>query len=107
MGRDEQVKRNEFYVRRNTQIQPLLKRIDLVMQERSEVTLHGLGAAVTKTVDIANIVVSRSLGRYTTSVTTSTVPLIDDYSPLSDVILHPLFLCILIFVMMVTNALLV
>ena len=45
-------------------------------------TIHGLGVAVNKAVDIANKVLQAHSGSVHVSVNTSSVVLVDDYEPL-------------------------
>lgn len=48
----------------------------------SPLTIHGLGAAISKAVDISNSLVQMHSGTLVASVVTSTIPLVDDYEPL-------------------------
>lgn len=52
----------------------------------AEVIIHGLGAAINLAVDLALSIVKRSLGDLVASPTTSTEPLIDDFEPISPVL---------------------
>lgn len=45
-------------------------------------TIHGLGVAIKKAVDIANFVARAHVGSLSISVRTSSIPLVDDYEPL-------------------------
>lgn len=52
------------------------------LHSTSPVTIHGLGVAIGKVVDIANEVANAHIGSMRVSVNTSSVPLVDDYEPL-------------------------
>lgn len=54
----------------------------LSLYRSAPVTIHGLGAAVNKAVDIANKVLQTHSGSVQVSVNTSSVVLVDDYEPL-------------------------
>lgn len=54
-------------------------------KSENEVIIHGLGAAINRTVKLSLFIVRKSLGALYLSVNTSTVTLIDDYIPLKDV----------------------
>lgn len=45
-------------------------------------TIHGLGVAIKKAVDVANFVAQAHAGSLSISVRTSSIPLVDDYEPL-------------------------
>eukprot|EP01127_Copromyxa_protea_P017334 TRINITY_DN5265_c0_g1_i1.p1 TRINITY_DN5265_c0_g1~~TRINITY_DN5265_c0_g1_i1.p1 ORF type:complete len:136 (-),score=24.46 TRINITY_DN5265_c0_g1_i1:23-430(-) len=81
-----EVAKNDFYVSRDTQNVVVLKKAKKLLDngEFSEVTIHGLGAAIYKAINIAQLLVSDSLGSLKMSPTTSTETLIDDYEPLCD-----------------------
>lgn len=49
----------------------------------SPVTIHGLGAAISKAVDIANAVCAAHQSTLELSVTTSTIPVADDFEPVN------------------------
>lgn len=80
------VQKNEFFVSRGTKKVVVLKKATKLLDgEFDEVIIHGMGAAIYKAIDIAQDLVSKSLGELVMSPTTSTETLIDDYEPIVDV----------------------
>eukprot|EP00742_Colponemidia_sp_Colp-10_P011583 GILJ01012895.1.p1 GENE.GILJ01012895.1~~GILJ01012895.1.p1 ORF type:complete len:137 (+),score=14.93 GILJ01012895.1:43-411(+) len=74
---------NEIYITRQKNLIVYFNRAqELFDSGESEVVIHGLGAAIEPAIRLANLIKQRSLGKYTLSVNTNTVPLIDDYEPL-------------------------
>jgi len=61
----------------------LIESVVLSFYSTSPVTIHGLGVAINKVVDIANRVLQTHIGSVQVSVHTSSVPLVDDYEPLA------------------------
>lgn len=69
--------------RSTTKIKPKLTQLLFHRSHRtSTVTLHGLGVAVRKVVDVANYVRQQHVGSLLMAANTSSIPVVDDYEPL-------------------------
>eukprot|EP01104_Vermistella_antarctica_P021583 TRINITY_DN9865_c0_g1_i1.p1 TRINITY_DN9865_c0_g1~~TRINITY_DN9865_c0_g1_i1.p1 ORF type:complete len:149 (+),score=23.27 TRINITY_DN9865_c0_g1_i1:198-644(+) len=76
--------KGDIYVSRSSSQAALYKRACKLLNEcdlTKGITLHGLGAAIQCTVDLALTMQRRHYGQLCVRTTTSTVPLIDDLTP--------------------------
>jgi hypothetical protein len=73
----------DVYVTRSTRFGALMSRVQSLLRRGSEAHLHGMGAALTRCADVAMAVQrAAGAGAVTISVTTGTIYVIDDFTPL-------------------------
>ncbi|XP_054271420.1 ribonuclease P protein subunit p20 [Macrosteles quadrilineatus] len=76
---------NDIYVTSKSNFQGQLSQCDKLFQEGEEaIFLHGIGAAIPRTINLALQLNERYPGAYEVNVETSTVTLVDDLEPLDD-----------------------
>uniref|UniRef100_A0A0N5AQU6 Ribonuclease P protein subunit p20 n=1 Tax=Syphacia muris TaxID=451379 RepID=A0A0N5AQU6_9BILA len=77
--------RNDVYITRNTSLESQKRRIQKMLDEKyDDVVLHGLGAAVSRTINLALQLQRRMADSVKLDVRTSTVKVTDDLFPLYD-----------------------
>eukprot|EP01095_Lingulamoeba_sp_RSL-Kostka_P014660 TRINITY_DN6496_c0_g1_i1.p1 TRINITY_DN6496_c0_g1~~TRINITY_DN6496_c0_g1_i1.p1 ORF type:complete len:133 (+),score=27.84 TRINITY_DN6496_c0_g1_i1:42-440(+) len=74
----------DIFVSSDSPVPAILKRISkLIFKEgHKEITLHGLGSTITKTIEISQLFLEDNIGTIKIGANTSTVTLIDDFIPL-------------------------
>ncbi|XP_015768979.1 PREDICTED: ribonuclease P protein subunit p20-like [Acropora digitifera] len=77
--------RNDIYVNRKTDFAVQLERCQKALDSSDqEVTIHGLGAAMNRAINLALQLEHKRQGTVELSATTSSVKLVDDYDPEDD-----------------------
>lgn len=64
---------------------------NVIANTKDPVILHAMGAAITRCCNIALAVQDDYMGRINISVNTDTVPVVDDFEPLSEVCFQLIF----------------
>lgn len=77
-------RKNDVYVSRRTNFKQQLERCVKLLNNGSEVYIHGLGAAINRAVNLALELKNSSVGNVETETHTSTVELVDDLEPETD-----------------------
>ncbi|XP_073245505.1 ribonuclease P protein subunit p20-like [Porites lutea] len=78
-------RRTDIYVNRKTDFAAQLERCQKSLDSsEQEVTIHGLGAAINRAINLALQLEHRGQGTVEVSATTSSVKLIDDFEPEDD-----------------------
>jgi ribonuclease P/MRP protein subunit RPP20 len=77
-------RKNDVYVSRRTNFKQQLERCEKLLNNGSEVYIHGLGAAINRAVNLALELKNSSVGNVETETHTSTVELVDDLEPETD-----------------------
>ncbi|XP_022782033.1 ribonuclease P protein subunit p20-like isoform X1 [Stylophora pistillata] len=81
----EQKRRNDIYVNRKTDFAGQLERCQKILDSsEQEVTIHGLGSAINRAINLALQLEQRGQGTVELSTTTSSVKLVDDFEPECD-----------------------
>lgn len=84
--RPANVNNNNVYITRDSVFGAVCKKIrNIINRTEDPVILYAMGAAITRCCDIALAVQDDYMGRISTSVSTDTVPVVDDFEPLSEV----------------------
>ncbi|KAJ3330885.1 ribonucleases P/MRP protein subunit pop7 [Blyttiomyces sp. JEL0837] len=73
---------NDIYMSRKTNFKAAIKRsLKLLKDPNSSITIHGLGAAINKAIELGLHFQDKHAGMFKLAVTTSTVDLVDDILP--------------------------
>ncbi|PSN45008.1 Ribonuclease P protein subunit p20 [Blattella germanica] len=76
---------NDIYITKRSDYQGQLSRCEKLLSEgEPEIIIHGLGAAVTRAVNLALQLKAKHLGTLEVDVNTSTVDIVDDLEPVDD-----------------------